>query len=380
MREYLDSAFVLDADIDLSKAPYNTGNGWTPIGTETTPFTGTFHGNGHTIRGLYIFEGKNLGLFGTIEGKAEISDLTLKDADIRTTKSGVAILVGQMLGGTITNTHVSGTIKADSHNVGTLVGYMERGSIADSSGSGRIDNHFSWYTGGLVGRMEPGATLSRSSADTTTNGFVSTGGLVGANAGTIEQSFAKGSVESNASNLGGLVGENYGEIWQSYALTDVTGGSNNVGGLAGLNGSKGTIEQSYAKATIDTESMAVGGLVGENQGVIADAYASSDITAGKFREDVVIGGLVGINHKEVTRTYAAGTIDSNAKEVGGLVGKLDSGGTVTNSFYDQDQTGQNDTGKGTPLASEQMKEQESFTDWDFTDVWQMGEYPSFQWE
>ncbi|WP_340701069.1 hypothetical protein [Brevibacillus borstelensis] len=122
----------MDADIDLSKAPYNTGNGWTPIGTETTPFTGTFHGNGHTIRGLYIFEGKNLGLFGTIEGKAEISDLTLKDADIRTTKSGVAILVGQMLGGTITNTHVSGTIKADSHNVGTLVGYMERGSIADS--------------------------------------------------------------------------------------------------------------------------------------------------------------------------------------------------------------------------------------------------------
>ncbi|WP_340701070.1 GLUG motif-containing protein [Brevibacillus borstelensis] len=203
---------------------------------------------------------------------------------------------------------------------------------------------------------------------------------MGANAGTIEQSFAKGSVESNASHLGGLVGENYGEIWQSYALTDVTGGSNNVGGLAGLNGSKGTIEQSYAKATIDTESMAVGGLVGENQGVIADAYASSDITAGKYREDVVIGGLVGINHKEVTRTYAAGTIDSNAKEVGGLVGKLDSGGTVTNSFYDQDQTGQNDTGKGTPLASEQMKEQESFTDWDFTDVWQMGEYPSFQWE
>ncbi|WP_327969762.1 GLUG motif-containing protein [Brevibacillus borstelensis] len=380
MRDYLDSAFVLEADIDLNAAPYNSGNGWKPIGTETAPFSGTFHGNGHTIRGLYIFEGNNIGLFGTIEGKAEISDLTLKDADIRTTKSGVAILVGQMLGGTISNTHVSGAIKADSQNVGTLVGYMKRGSIADSSGSGRIDNHFSWYTGGLVGRMEPGTTLSRSSADTTTHGFYYTGGLVGANAGTIEHSFAKGSVANNASGLGGLVGVNDGEVRQSYALTHVTGGSNQVGGLAGINGSKGFIEQSFAKGTIETESMAVGGLVGENQGVISDAYANSGISAGKYREEVVIGGLVGINQHEITRTYAAGTIDSNAKEVGGLIGKLESNGTVNDSYYDQDQTGQTDTGKGMPLSSVQMKEQESFTDWDFTDVWQMDEYPAFQWE
>ncbi|MEJ8544135.1 hypothetical protein [Brevibacillus borstelensis] len=380
VRDYLDSAFVLEADIDLNAAPYNTDSGWTPIGTETQPFTGTFIGNGHTIRGLHINGGENIGLFGSIDRVARISDLTLEGADIKTTKSGVAILVGNMLGGTITNCRVSGNITAESYNVGTLVGYMQGGTIADSSGSGRLENRTFSYTGGLVGRMDSGAALIRSSADTTTAGSASTGGLVGANAGSIEQSFARGSVENNAGNLGGLVGENNGSISQSYARTQITGGSTNVGGLAGLNGSKGAIEQSFAKASINTEAMTVGGLVGENQGMISDAYANTDITAGKFRTNILVGGLAGINRHEIARTYAAGTIDSDADEAGGLVGKLESSGTVNKSYYDQETTGQNDTGKGTPLASKQMKDQHSFAGWDFTDVWKMTDYPSLQWE
>ena len=65
---FSNSTFTLGADIDLSDY------GWTPIGSESAPFTGTFRGNGHKITGLCVNSAtNNAGLFGvvsnaTIEG------------------------------------------------------------------------------------------------------------------------------------------------------------------------------------------------------------------------------------------------------------------------------------------------------------------------
>ena len=67
----LSGTYVLDADIDLS------GDDWTPIGDESTPFSGTFRGNGHEIRNMVCTncppESTCRGFFGvvsnaTIEG------------------------------------------------------------------------------------------------------------------------------------------------------------------------------------------------------------------------------------------------------------------------------------------------------------------------
>ena len=43
----LSGDYVLAADITL------TGQ-WTPLGTEASPFTGTFDGGGHSIKGLTV--------------------------------------------------------------------------------------------------------------------------------------------------------------------------------------------------------------------------------------------------------------------------------------------------------------------------------------
>ena len=43
----LNGNYVLAADITL------TGQ-WTPLGTEASPFTGTFDGGGHSIKGLNV--------------------------------------------------------------------------------------------------------------------------------------------------------------------------------------------------------------------------------------------------------------------------------------------------------------------------------------
>ena len=69
MREHF---FVLGNDIDLNPgvvfAPdgsvsSGTPQGWTPIGTEKTPFKGVFKGNGHAITGLYFLSHMNIPVF-----------------------------------------------------------------------------------------------------------------------------------------------------------------------------------------------------------------------------------------------------------------------------------------------------------------------------
>ena len=54
---------MLTADIDLS------GETWTPIGSESTPYTGTFDGQGYTISGMTIENAESYsGLFGNVTG------------------------------------------------------------------------------------------------------------------------------------------------------------------------------------------------------------------------------------------------------------------------------------------------------------------------
>ena len=44
-------------DNPANKSTYTTGSGWLSIGNITTPFTGSFNGNGHTISNLLISRG-----------------------------------------------------------------------------------------------------------------------------------------------------------------------------------------------------------------------------------------------------------------------------------------------------------------------------------
>ncbi|UFJ40098.1 hypothetical protein LOK74_18980 [Brevibacillus humidisoli] len=315
IRDHLSSHFQLGQDIQL-----DSNTNWNPIGSVSSPFTGNLDGKGHVIRGLRVDGGGNIGLFASIADGANIRELALEDASVASTQKNVGLLVGHMQGGTIDSSSVMGDVTADSFNAGLLVGFMEEGTISNSSSSGTVVNE-DYYTGGLVGRMSAEAKLTRTFADATVKGFGFTGGLVGASEGTIEESFAIGSAENNASSLGGLVGENYGTISQSYSWVDVGSGSNDV------------------------------------------------------------GGLVGSNADTVTETYASGSVNSASPNIGGLIGA--NTGTVSRSYYDADTSGQSDTDKGTPLTTAEMKQEASFSGWEFASVWEIQEgsgYPTLQWE
>ena len=72
---YSDRTVVLQDDIDLS------GANWTPIGTESAPFTGEFDGSGCTITGLRVIDQDCSGLFG-VASNAVLSRVVISDATI----------------------------------------------------------------------------------------------------------------------------------------------------------------------------------------------------------------------------------------------------------------------------------------------------------
>lgn len=164
--------------------------------------------------------------------------------------------------------------------------------------------------------------------------------------GTISNVYVTGTLSNTGPATGGVVGLNNGKIMNSASAVQIQG-SSDTGGVAGVNQYNGTISNSYATGSVTGEE-AVGGLVGRNE------------------------------FGTITNSYAAGVV-MGSKDMGGLLG--DNSGTITNSYWDTDATGQDSSAGGTGLSGEEMKHYSSFTGWDFSEVWHMevGEsYPGLQ--
>ena len=138
---------------------------WHPIGWKSgngTPFAGTFDGQGHTISGVYVSGGNNLGLFGKVTAKATLTNFRLVNSYITTTsgKTGNAF-VGSIAGsgsGTYEKIYSDAIVKTSGNGVGGLVGCL---NIANSTTTirecwfnGIVQNHGTGYqAGGFVGMI-----------------------------------------------------------------------------------------------------------------------------------------------------------------------------------------------------------------------------------
>ena len=70
---------VLDSNGDLNTN--TTFDKWKPVGTLNRPFIGTFDGDGHTIRGLYVNVNENyVGLFGCVGEGGTVKNVTIADS------------------------------------------------------------------------------------------------------------------------------------------------------------------------------------------------------------------------------------------------------------------------------------------------------------
>ena len=114
---------------------------------------------------------------------------------------------------------------------------------------------------------------------------------------------------------------------------------NSAGGLVGVIASGGQVQRSYSiggRINLVDMSTRGGGLVGSNFGAIRASYARTEIRTDFSRNDVEAGGLVGRNRGSITASYAAGLVSptTTSAYVGGLVGRPQTGGTVTSSYCD----------------------------------------------
>ena len=205
-----------DGDVDAndhSGAYWNSGTGWTPIGTHATRYAGNFKGNGHIIDNLFISRSGDThqGLFGVIASGARTETLGVTNANV-------------------TGGNFSGILFGANH--GAIVACYTTGNVTGPS-----------YVGGLTGWT--GGSISTSYSTAYVSGADRVGGLVGtqSSTGSITNSYSTGRVNrssGSATTIGGLLGSTTSgarAVTASYYDTSTSGCV--TGGSAGCTTSAG---------------------------------------------------------------------------------------------------------------------------------------------
>ena len=356
---------VAEADLGYHFVEW-TGDISTIADVDAAETTITISGNYSITADFGPFSGGN----GTVEDPYQIADWYRLD-DVRNYLSSHFILMNDLDSNSIGYTELASTtahegkgwqpIAANSTFVGSFdgQGYDICDLFIDRSDESTV---------GLFGVLGDAGTIENVGVNGNVTGQGDVGLLVGKNEGTVSKSLATGRVIGTL-NVGGLAGFNFNgsNVTDSYAAANVTGDSN-VGGLVGWN-KNGTVSNSYATGRVIGTSN-VGGLLGKNGaskdyvGTVSNSYATGRVIA-----DDIIGGLVGRNDKtgSISDSYSVGSV-TGSTNVGGLVGKNQ--GTVTNSFWDTQTSGQPTSPAGTGKTTAQMKDISTFSGagWDIVGV------------
>jgi len=233
---------------------------------------------------------------------------------------------------------------------------------------------------GLFGRIDKGQVSNLGIEGGSISGRWRIGGLVGDNnGGSVSNCYSTGDVNGIV-EVGGLVGVNYGSVSNCYSTSSVSG-DRRVGDLVGMNAS--SVSNCYSSGSVSGDEN-VGGLVGYNLifGSVSNCYSISDVSGPNY-----VGGLVGTNSGSVSYCYATGDVNSVGL-VGGLAGRNYSG-NVSNCFWDTDtQThgvtesiGANNSTvtnvEGLPTSQMQTRSTYTNADWDFVEIWNIGENQTY---
>ena len=276
MADDLTADYVLDADIDLA------GIAWTPIGTfkpsgeseeeqeipaSDAAFTGTFDGQGHTIRNLTITgeDGIAVGLFGCI-ANTEVGNFTLENASTEGTVM-VADAVGYSFSSTVHDIQlVKGKVTAYAGEMsaegmyGGIVGAGMSSRIVDCSAEAEIVIPDGTANAGIVG----GGLELTSLVNCTASGSITAG--------------------ANCYGLGGVSGCGFGaEEFTNCKASDVTistgAGCFWIGSITGYAGGY-EAEEYGTPITVFTDCSA------ENVSIVQACGEEDLVGAGFYNEEV----------------------------------------------------------------------------------------------
>ena len=279
---------------------YAIANTWTPIGTDGNPYSGTFDGKGHTIRGLYVKDQQYAGLFGYVKTDSygsltfAVKNLTVTGYIGVSSDSAQNVYAGGIIGCAAISPYGGG---AES---GTISNCVNRVVInAGSTGEGFSDVH----AGGIVGGVE----MSNYSGGTATMEII------------------------NCANYAAITARS-------------ENGSAYVGGIAGqINGSNSTqkinscFNAGEIRASYGKWSACAGGIIGDafngmtaESSVIANCLNVGKVTAEKGSTNA--GGIAGKAYTvPISNCCNAGKVDGISR--GGIAGDVSGNATVSNCYY-----------------------------------------------
>lgn len=276
------------------------GKTWPGIGTASNQYTGTFDGKYFMVSGL----AGSKGLFDFV-GACVIKNLTVSGAIKEGTNMG---LLADVSAGTVENCFTTGSLH-------------------------RINSYGT--TGGLIGRADAGTVIRNcgsaanvSCSMKSLNAELNMGGLVGNLYGTVENSYATGTVKVEAGSgytaVGGFIGQtkNTAAIMNSYAAGTVTGSAGGaLGAFVGVN--SGSISGSYYREDAAEAAVATGsadGLTAMTQAFMqSDGFIKDHLGLERYHVDTdgINGGYPihawqGGKEAELTEDEKAVTLDVRA--------------------------------------------------------------------
>ena len=247
---HLNEDYILNTNIDLG------GRDWTPIGN-VAPFSGTFNGGHHTIRGLSLPNDQtSVGLFAQILGfTTSVQNLKIQLANC-TIDNNKVLRVGVLTG------FASGAVEINN------IAISGSSLIVKSSASNIL------YVGSIAGQIIEGVELTGSysninvSGESTTS-IVYAGGLVGYASGLgteIKSCYTSGDVTAKATTTN-----------TAYA-GGIAGASNSITNCAALNKSVEAIGASSTSSSFR--------IVGSTSGTLLNNHANQNMTVKKNSSNV----------------------------------------------------------------------------------------------
>lgn len=328
--EITDSTIVyLENDIDMGARQENgvltAGTAWNPIGVDSAgKFTGTFEGNNHTVKGIYVKKDGNFaGLFGNSD---TIQNLTIADSYIEATGGGVGGIVGALREGSIINcnnvrTNVVGTGEGTNRgNIGGIVGQFTGEQIDNCENTGNVKSS-GYSIGGIVGKFT-GEKIEN----------------------CINKAEISGGIENSYGQLGGIVGQlKTGLVINSENSGDIISSGDNNGGIVGIVSANANakIENCFNNGSLLSKGRANGGICGQ-VGKSAASIIKKCINVGTIQgirglEGGICGAINDNSSSTIKNCYNLGNVieeASNVSDVSGIISCINQGftGTISNNY------------------------------------------------
>lgn len=398
LRAYPNACFRQISDIDLNDYPDPTGDGWVPLCSFSSPFTGSYDGNGMRILNLSSSAMHNVrGLFAVIDG-AEIRNLELNDFQINNGNSlgglaGVArnsLVTGIRAYGTIFGNDIVGGIAGEIQNCvvsdceldfflyaheagGGVGGWVTSSQISNCSVS--FSYGYMYYNfGGIVG-YAVNTHISSCTVSGEMFGGSKSGGIVAEMiGGTVTNCHTLGGALQAGGPVGGIVGEAFGTGIADCSSSLFIRGHSQTGGAVGFMNAGASMSRCSAWGDVEGRGK-TGGLIGTLTNSYAiDSFSRGNISADHWSGTQSAGGFVGTisgTNYGIMNCYSTGLVTSTGVFTGGFSGE-GSSASVHSSYWDMETSGWATSFSGLGRTTAQMTwpyDQDTYQGWNFSGIW-----------